>query len=75
VIITKDNNGNPIGFIDTLVSNERVVTINQAGEVTTVTTRDRATGQVKTETFFGTLPFLRKDRGLFADCAGITIRA
>jgi hypothetical protein len=61
MIVSKDNNGKPIGFIDTLVSNERVVTINQAGQVTTVTTRDRANGEVKTETFFGSLPFLTKD--------------
>lgn len=61
MIINNDNNGKPIGFIETLVSNERVVAINQAGQVTTVTTRDRANGQVKTETFFGSLPFLRKD--------------
>jgi len=61
MIVSRDYNGKPIGFIETLVSNERVVTINQTPQVTTVTTRDRANGQVKTETFFGTLPFLRKD--------------
>jgi hypothetical protein len=61
MITTKDISGKPIGFIETLISNERVITVNQTRNITTVTTRDRATGQVKTETFFGTLPFLRKD--------------
>jgi hypothetical protein len=61
MIINKDNNGRPIGFLETLISNDRVVTVNQAGQVTTVTTRDRASGQVKTETFFGALPLTRKD--------------
>jgi hypothetical protein len=57
MIINKDNNGRPIGFIGTLVSNERVVTVNATAHVATVTTRDRSNGKVKTETFYGTLPF------------------
>ena len=61
MIVNKGNDGKPIGFVETLISNERVVTVNQAGNVTTVTTRDRASGQTKTETFFGSLPLLRKD--------------
>jgi hypothetical protein len=61
MIVSKDNNGKPIGFIETLFSNERVVTVNATQQVATVTTRDRANGQVKTETFFGTLPLLPKD--------------
>jgi len=61
MIINKDNNGKPIGFIETLFSNERVVTVNATRQVATVITRDRNNGQVKTETFFGTLPFLPKD--------------
>ncbi len=56
MIITKDNNGKPIGFIETFFSSERVVIINSTRQVATVTTRDRSNGQVKTETFFGTLP-------------------
>jgi hypothetical protein len=59
MIINKDNHGKPIEFIETLISNERVVTINATRRATTVTTRDRASGQVKTETFFGTLPLAR----------------
>ena len=54
--VNKDNNGKPIGFIETVVSNERVVTINATQHAATITTRDRSNGKVKTETFFGTLP-------------------
>ena len=56
MLINKDNNGKPIGFIETLISNERVVTVNATRQAPTVTTRDRANGKVKTETFYGTLP-------------------
>lgn len=61
MLINKDNSGRPIGFIETLTSNKEVVTVNQSGNVATVTTRDRSTGQVKTETLFGNLPLLKKD--------------
>ena len=61
MIINKDKDGKPIGFIDTLISNERVVTINATQHATTVTTRDRNNGKVKTETFYGTLPIMPKD--------------
>ncbi len=61
MIVSKDNNGKPIGFIETLISNERVVTINATQQATTVTTRDRANGKVKTETFYGTSPLIPKD--------------
>jgi hypothetical protein len=30
MLINKDNNGRPIGFIETLFSGDRVVTVNQA---------------------------------------------
>ena len=56
MITTKDNSGKPIGFIEMLISNERVIAVNQTRNVTTVTTRDRTSGNVKTETFFGSLP-------------------
>ncbi len=61
MIVSIDNNGKPIGFIETLISNDRVITINQGRQVTTVTTRDRANGKVKTETFYGTSPLIPKD--------------
>ena len=40
MLINKDKDGKPISFIETLVSNERVVTINATPHATTVTTRD-----------------------------------
>ena len=61
MIVSKDNSGKPIGIIETLISNERVVTVNATRQVATVTTRDRSNGNVKTETFFGTLPLIPKD--------------
>ena len=61
MLVNKNNEGKPLGFIDTLISNERVVTINSTQHATTVTTRDRSNGNVKTETFFGTLPLIPKD--------------
>jgi hypothetical protein len=45
-------------FITTLVSAEKVITINQGPQTVTITTRDRATGKVKSETFNGVV--LRK---------------
>jgi hypothetical protein len=62
MIINKGNGGKPIGFIETLISNERVVTVNATQQATTVTTRHRNNGKVKTETFFGNLPFPMKDK-------------
>jgi hypothetical protein len=57
MIINKDTNGNPIGFIEKLISNERIVTVDATANVTTVTTRDRNNGRAKSETSCGTLPF------------------
>jgi hypothetical protein len=62
MIINKDNNGKPIGFIETLISNEHVITINATRQAETVTTRDRKNGKVKTEIFFETLPLIPKDQ-------------
>lgn len=53
MIINKDNDGKPIGFVETLISNERVVTVNATRQAATIATRDRANGKVKTETFYG----------------------
>jgi hypothetical protein len=61
MIVSKDNNGKAIGFIETLISNGRVVTVNATRQVATVTTRDRSNGQVKTETFYGTFPLPNQD--------------
>ncbi|MGA2964268.1 MAG: hypothetical protein ABSD96_21620 [Candidatus Korobacteraceae bacterium] len=52
-----NNNGETIGSLDTAISNDKVVTINRLRDVTTVTVRDRDTGKVASETFFGDSPF------------------
>jgi hypothetical protein len=52
-----NNNGEKIGSLDTAISNDKVVTINRLHDVTTVTVRDRNTGKVSSETFFGDSPF------------------
>ena len=52
-----NNNGEKIGSLDTAISNDKSVTINHLNDVTTVTVRDRNTGKVTSETFFGDLPF------------------
>ena len=52
-----NNRGEKIGSLDVAISNDRVVTINRLNDVTTVTLRDRNTGRVSTEIFFGDSPF------------------
>jgi hypothetical protein len=51
-----DNSGKPTGILTNLVSDKEVVTVNATEYVTTVVTRDRRTGEVKTETFYGKNP-------------------
>lgn len=57
---TKDNNGNPIGFIETLVSNKEVLVINATQNATTVITRNRESGEVKQEVFYGKNPLVTR---------------
>jgi hypothetical protein len=52
-----NNNGEKIGSLTHSISNDRSITINRIGEVTTITTLDRNTGKVTSETFFGDSPF------------------
>ena len=52
-----DNGGKKIGRLDTSVSRDRVVTVHEIRNITTITTRDRNTGKVKTETLIGESPF------------------
>jgi hypothetical protein len=39
------------------IGKDKTVTINRLHDVTTVTTQDRTTGKVSSETFFGDSPF------------------
>ena len=51
------NKGEKIGSLTVAISNEKTVTINRLGDVTTISVRDRNTGKVDSETFFGDSPF------------------
>lgn len=52
-----NNKGEKIGSLTTVISNDKSVTMNRIGDVTTFTVRDRNTGKVSSETFFSDLPF------------------
>jgi hypothetical protein len=52
-----NNQGEKIGLLTHSVSNNRSITINRTGDVTTVTTLDRNTGSATAETFFGDSPY------------------
>ncbi len=43
-MIAKDNDGKAMAFIETMISNERVVTINATRQVAIITNRDRSKG-------------------------------
>ena len=51
-----NNKGERIGSLTVAISNEKTVTINRLGDVTTISVRDRNTGKVDSETFFGDSP-------------------
>jgi hypothetical protein len=53
MIISRDNNGNIIGWRETYISKDEIVEVSVNGNINTVTTRDRTTGKVETKTFFG----------------------
>ena len=48
-----DKSGKKIGRRDTSASRDLVVTVHEIRNITTITTRDRNTGKVKTETLIG----------------------
>ena len=48
-----DNQGKKIGSLTVSISNDKSIVINRLRDVTTVSVRDRNTGKVSTETFFG----------------------
>jgi hypothetical protein len=55
-----NNSGKPIGILTNLVSDKEVITVNATEYVTTVVTRNRATGEVETETFYGKNPLVNR---------------
>ena len=52
-----NNKGENIGSLTNARSNDRSITINRIHDVTIVSTRDRNTGEVTTETFYGDSPY------------------
>jgi hypothetical protein len=62
MLISKNNDGNIIGWRETYVSADETVNVSVIRNITTITTRDRTTGKVESKTFFGT-PLLPSDSG------------
>lgn len=56
MLVSKDNSGNVIGWMETYFGDNRTVTVNVHRNFTTILTQDRTTGQVKSETFVGKPP-------------------
>ena len=56
MLISKDNDGRVIGWTETYFSDNKIVTVNVGRNITAISTRDRTTGQVKSEMLFGTPP-------------------
>lgn len=52
-----NNKAEKIGSLTVAISKDKSVVINRLRDVTTVNTRDRNTGSVSSETFFGDSPF------------------
>jgi len=52
-----NNKGEKTGSLDVAISGDKTVTINRLGDVTAISVRDRNTGKVTSETFFGDSPF------------------
>jgi hypothetical protein len=53
MLISKDNSGKVIGGMETYVSDHQIVNVNASRNFTTISTQDKKTGAVKSETFFG----------------------
>ena len=52
-----NNKGEKIGSLTTAVSNDESITIQRTANVTIVNTRDRNTGKVSTDIFYGDSPY------------------
>jgi hypothetical protein len=59
-MIITDNSGKPIGYLATLTSDKEVITVNATDYATTIVTRDRETGRVETQTFYGKNPLVSR---------------
>ena len=57
MLINKDNSGKTIGWRETYFGSNETVNLSVVRNITTISTRDRNTGKVKTETLIGESPF------------------
>ncbi len=57
MLINKDNGGKTIGWRETYFGSNETVNVSVVRNITTISTRDRNTGKVKTETLIGESPF------------------
>jgi hypothetical protein len=51
MIISRNNNGNIIGWRETYISKDEIVEVSVNGNINTITTRDRTTGRVASSHF------------------------
>ena len=54
MLISKDNEGRVIGWRETYFSTDEIVEVSVGGNISTISTRNRTTGNVEFKTFFGT---------------------
>jgi hypothetical protein len=56
MLISKDNSGRIIGWLETYYSDNETVTVNVHRNFSTVMKHDRTTGKVESKTFYGKPP-------------------
>jgi hypothetical protein len=59
-MIITDNSGKPVGYLANLVSDKEVITVNATEYATTIVTRDRETGKIETQVFYGKNPLVTR---------------
>jgi hypothetical protein len=57
MLVNKDNGGKTIGWREAYFGSNETVNVSVVRDITTISTRDRNTGKVKTETLIGESPF------------------
>jgi hypothetical protein len=57
MLINKDNGGKTIGWRETYFGSNETVNVSVVRNIISISTRDRNTGKVKTETLIGESPF------------------
>jgi hypothetical protein len=60
MVKSKDNQGRPIAWQETYFGSNETVNVSVVRNITTISTRDKASGKVESKTFLGT-PLLPSD--------------